>query len=380
MNSSQLELIELAMATLHKEKDSSKIKISDWWQLYKLSIQQGISERLYSIVETLPEGSKPKLMLLEQWKHRVLELFFERLLYVRCVSGILEEFARHDVPVIVLKGLAIARFYDDPEYRNMTDLDLYVQNSDFTKARNVIESMGYSLINPEDYSPLHLEYGKDNFVPIELHRTLVHSGFLGNRDLDNWYRHIWENRQTITSEGLVFLAMSNEDELINQVVHFASHTVYVGTQFKHLYDIALIIFQCNESLDWEYINTTLQTIGFIKFGRLLFGCCHALFGISIPANMVIKNNATLAQFIEDFMNIYSIPQNATSFVSWEAITCSFPMILEKKIFRPLAYIIIPLIHLKFYGITNIVNNTKENLVLFSKKAFVIDRFGLKLSK
>lgn len=52
-------------------------------------------------------------------------------------------FARHNLPVVLLKGLAVAhRYWPDPLARSFSDLDLFVKQEDFARASQLFELEG----------------------------------------------------------------------------------------------------------------------------------------------------------------------------------------------------------------------------------------------
>ncbi|MEN6325879.1 MAG: nucleotidyltransferase family protein [Syntrophomonas sp.] len=379
MDDIQHSLMELATAALNTpDVNVEAIYVSDWELLFKTACEQGMFSRIFKVIENLPDEKKPEVTLWQEWKSLIQQIFYRRLLYTQNVSIIMESFQKAGIPVIILKGLAIARLLHNPEYRMMSDLDILVPKDQLANARRVIEAMGYELGAAEDHSPLHLEYHKRGCLSIELHRTLVHSGFLGTRQLDEWYEHIWTYRQTICSEGLTFEVMALEDELINQVIHFSSHTVYVGTQLKHLYDMALIIKTGDSSLDWSYVERILKITGFYEFGKLLLTSCSVLFHINLPISLTKLKGMTAEQFIDEFLNDYSVEKTRDDWKGWLTITCRFPVILKYPILYPLAWIIEYLAQLKVHKteLSFILRNSPRNIRIFHKKARLLRSFGL----
>jgi hypothetical protein len=379
MNNVQSSLIKLSGLSLGTEKIViNKEIILDWKLLYETAVEQGMAERIFPVIEKLPDDIKPDSAIFKNWAQVVRRLIFQRMIYTQQIYLILANFNKDNIPIIMLKGLSIARFYEKPEYRTMSDLDILVEDKFINKAQRAIESMGYIIDGNEESSPLHFAYKKTGSLCIELHCGLVHSEFLGRRQTNNWYQHIWEYRQTIISEGITFSAMSVEDELINQIVHFATHMVYFGTQLKHLYDIALIIKVCDVDLDWDYIETTLVEIGFYEFSKLLFDVCVRLFQVNVPSHMVNVRYITSDQFIDDFLNYYSVEKTIGDSKGWLTIVCRFPSFYKYPCLFPLACIIEYLAQLKIHKIKIlfVLRNSRRNIKIFSKKIRILRNFGL----
>jgi len=75
-------------------------------------------------------------------------------LLFRELERILAAFERADIPVILLKGAALAQtLYPDPALRPMSDLDLLVHPSAVSSAQRVLEYIGYRITTPETKLP-----------------------------------------------------------------------------------------------------------------------------------------------------------------------------------------------------------------------------------
>jgi hypothetical protein len=101
-----------------------------------------------------------------------------------------------EVPSIVLKGAAVAVFYQDRALRRFGDLDLWIQQSDLPRAEQVLLSMGYTYTQPKAWwlsefqhlPPLKSGRGA---VLVELHWCLDRDEWAGRLPVkDLWARAV----------------------------------------------------------------------------------------------------------------------------------------------------------------------------------------------
>lgn len=346
MNKYQIKLVELIKSELNPDtiKNLSIVK-KDWPEMYSLIIQQGLVSVLYPVMNLLGEDVKPEPTLGENWKYNVLINATHQLRRIQQLNSIVEQFDAAELPIIVIKGPAIARFYDNPECRSMSDLDILVEDKYLTQARQIIESMGYELVIDQDDPSMHYGYKKPGHLYIELHYGLMEPSTLGWRDLNQWYRHIWENRKMITFEDVEISVMAEEDEIINQVVHLAIHMLYGGVRMKHLYDIALLIKSCRTELDWDYIGAMLKGIKLLQFGRLVFTTCNDFLGTEIPEQIKTNKGMTSEQFIDIFLNKYCIKRTVKNQRVWRWLACKKPALYRSLMTLPIIYVLEYWVHL-----------------------------------
>lgn len=377
MNNLQNMLLELIKIALNPEdKSSIVLHESEWPELYKLISEQGMGSILFPIISILPETSKPNRILYDQWKNQILFAAVSQLSRIQRLKRIVDNLNSVNLPFIVLKGPAIARFYDRPEYRIMGDLDILVEDKDMVLAQQTIELMGYTLLKDEDDHPFHLVYGKQGDLPIELHYSLYVPGILGHMKMNDWYRHIWRNRKLISFNGIEFYVMAEEDELINQILHFARHMLGQSAKMKNIYDTALIIRHCDKQLDWKYIMKEMEHIQILRFGTLIFSIFNKFFNINTD-RLLNQTGMSPEVFLDKFLNYFSV-EIGTEFNTWYALITHVPFFCRSLLTLPVVYIIDFMAQLikNKRTIKDSLLVTSYNMKLFASKVQTITIIGL----
>ncbi len=326
MDNMQYKLIEWMAAALHEDNSRLEpVEPEEWPAFFQETYKQGLSFLFFPLAHTLPEENKPPPEVLSFWKRQVLYSATVQLHKLKQLKGIIDIFRKDGIPAIVFKGPAIARFYNQPEYRPMSDVDVLVQDRDKQRAHLEILSRGYVLKEGEASHPVHFEYRKEGSLHIELHHSLLHPGILGARQVEEWYGHIWKHARTICFNELEFMAMAEEDELINQILHLATHMIYFGALLKHIYDIAVILHRCKK-MNWLYIRETLRTLKLFKFAGLVFLTCNHYFGLDVPEGMVSDGEMGPEEFLDDFFEKYSMEKEPGEKRGWRAISWNLPVL------------------------------------------------------
>ncbi|HQY68101.1 MAG TPA: nucleotidyltransferase family protein [Pyrinomonadaceae bacterium] len=132
-------------------------------------------------------------------------------------------FHRNGIESIVIKGIAVARYYPADQWRKFTDIDLAVSGSDFDRAEAVkIEA-------------------SNSFQPVDLHRELRHLDTVPWADL-------FEHSTLETIEGTDIRFLCPEDHL--RVI--CAHWLTDGGAYKHrLWDIYWSVQNRPKDFDWD---------------------------------------------------------------------------------------------------------------------------------
>jgi hypothetical protein len=133
------------LAVTGSEVEFDFVKVNDPLTLTKLRLHR-LTPYLYTLITALGcENSVSPPIL--QWLEDDYALALQQTLrQQREVREILQALHRHGIQVILLKGADLRlRLYDDPAARPMADLDLLISKNQCAPARQVLESLGFSL-------------------------------------------------------------------------------------------------------------------------------------------------------------------------------------------------------------------------------------------
>lgn len=138
-------------------------------------------------------------------------------------ASVVGVFKKHGIDPILVKGIAVARYYPEDQWRKFTDVDLAVPAADFERAKEVklIASSG--------------------FQPIDLHNELRHLDTVPWADL-------FENSVVENIEGTNIRFLREEDHLRVVCVHWLTD----GGAHKHrLWDVYWSVQNRSADFDWD---------------------------------------------------------------------------------------------------------------------------------
>jgi hypothetical protein len=174
------------------------------------------------------------------------------------LSRIAQALAHAAVPVLVLKGPALARdLYADPGLRPYSDLDLVVHESDEARAVEALKERGYTelLYEAEAARQAHdhlnencafhrLFAGAGDRALIELHLDPLQLGVQAACEADRWARAV----PLPGAPHAVMLAPG--DQIVQLSVHVQKHGF---SRLLWLKDLDLLIRARGDELDWDLI-------------------------------------------------------------------------------------------------------------------------------
>ena len=217
--------------------------------VYLFAKKHSVAGAVFNIIEDEVAASSDAELIAKFERERELDCA-KNLVQTLELERVSAAFAEAGVPFLPMKGFLFKALWGRPEWRNMSDLDIYVSAEGIDRAAEVLCSLGYRL---DHDGTVHDAYVKPPYVNIELHRTLE-KGDEG--DFARW---------TPKSDNPYWYVMSDEDFLVFAISHMHKHYGSGGYGMRSLFDIYLYLKKKGDALDAEYVSRELSRRGLTEF-------------------------------------------------------------------------------------------------------------------
>lgn len=220
-----------------------------FWQLKLVANQQGIDIALGNCIS-------PALF------QQLSEHFYSNTLHgiklSQTLGIILAALNKHDIPVLALKGLALAQMiYPNPSLRELGDLDLLVRRADALPTIEILKQHGFQARASNDFTPhqekawIHFKgarhyRNKESKIEIDLHWQLINARKIGGFTFDA----LWERRQVVDVHGQAIPTLGPEDTLLYLCIHGAKHG---WVSLKWSCDVAAFL-ETHRQINWDLIQ------------------------------------------------------------------------------------------------------------------------------
>lgn len=160
-------------------------------------------------------------------------------------------FSDRHIRHLPLKGVYLKDLYPKRWTREMSDIDMLIDNSPVDTVTELMRQLGYSpkLIgdNNEDV------YFKAPFFFLEIHRTLFDS-----RRFSAIQAYFNQRRYEVSDSDPYQWRMDTQETYIYLIAHLYMHYQSSGTGLRSLLDIRLFLRQYEEEMDFSYIEAELK--------------------------------------------------------------------------------------------------------------------------
>jgi hypothetical protein len=225
------------------------LQIIDWQAVKMVAEQQGVFGMLSCI---LKNKDQYPCDIVNAVKQSVLS---SAIMYFRWQSinyDLLKELEANGLHPVVLKGMAVSRFYSLPEVRLSADMDILLSHNELDRAIAILMSKGYCGQPFHKGSMYHIEYTHPTLGMVELHADL-YSDFMEEIWFNGVGRNdiIKESWDTITTEEGEYLSLGVTDHIIFLSLHLAKHFIASGLSLKLIMDIVLFASSNQIRIDTE---------------------------------------------------------------------------------------------------------------------------------
>ena len=247
---------------------------------------------------------------------------------------------------VPLKGWYIRDLYPRTSMRQMTDVDLLVEDYDYNTICSVMGQLGFTPENDGESYEKHDVFHK-GIVTMEVHRRLTDD----SGPIRNWESRMWER---VTQEPGGMLRMSPEDVYIHHFVHMRHDFVNGWFGLRRIVDTWLLQRDCG-GLDVGYVNGVLESLDTARFrdrmcwlARVVMGeepmddkaelLIRYAFDCGIYGSAISHKAGRIAQMSKGNSTLGKISSvTAAVFLPWGRMKAQFPELERWPVLLPVCW-------------------------------------------
>ncbi len=231
-------------------------KISDWNYLAILAINNAMAPLVSKKIPLLENNHLIPPEIKEQLHQAYLKTLSRNVIiydHFRKVALALNEAG---IPVIALKGIHLSEtLYKDIGLRQLSDVDILIDNQDIEKCLMIMDSMGLlshnvaksTFIKRSSYFG-HCYKMVINGVSFDIHTRVQYEKYrITSEDL-------WKNAVKTTLNGAPVHVLDINHLLFHLCLHLEKHLSIRTFQLKCFCDILNILITYEEEINWEYLD------------------------------------------------------------------------------------------------------------------------------
>lgn len=159
-----------------------------------------------------------------------------------------------------LKGSIMKFVYPSPEMREMSDIDMLIEQQKMEMAQEILKDRGYILVEAVKH---HDIYKCGSCLVVEAHRAMY------DKTVDrNQYGYFGNFSRTSAKVGCTYTQeFGKEDFYVYMMSHMAKHFYQMGCGVRHLVDIYVYLNKYESYMNREYVECELDKCGILMFTK-----------------------------------------------------------------------------------------------------------------
>lgn len=259
----------LALVRAGLWKDSQKFRVErlgvrdsvDWGEVHRLAEEQSVVGLVAAGLEHVADLKAPQGIVL-QFVGQTLQLEQRNSAMNSFVGVLVDKMRDADIYTLLVKGQGIAQCYEKPLWRACGDVDLFLSDENYQKAKSFLLPLAKSS-EPEGLYKKHFEMVIDPWV-VELHGSM-RTGLSSRVDrvIDEVQREVFEGgdvRSWMNGTTQVFLPGVNSD-VIFVFTHFIKHFYCEGLGLRQICDWCRLLYRYRSELDLRLLESRIKRMG-----------------------------------------------------------------------------------------------------------------------
>lgn len=275
---------ELLRAGLwEQEARLSQFNKIDYMRVLSLAEEQSVVGLVTVGLEHVVDVKVPQEMLL-QFAGQALQIEQQNQSMNEFVAHIVEKMRNVGIYTLLLKGQGVAQCYERPLWRSCGDVDFFLSEENYKKAKDFLEPLSSSVEKESQYTK-HLGMTIDNWE-VELHGNL-RSGLFNSIEevLDSIRNDIfcggnvrsWQNGRT-----QIFLPGINND-VAYVFTHILQHFFNGGIGLRQICDWCRMLYCYREKLDLRLLKSRIRKMGLLTEWKAFAALAVEWLGMPVDA-------------------------------------------------------------------------------------------------
>ena len=237
----------------------------EWDALYKLAKEQGVTALVFDKLESLPAEVAPPKQLMLQWFSHTLSIGKQMERKYLVAADFAERLAAANIPVVVLKGFAIAAYYPQPLHRECGDLDCYMLGK-MAEGEAVAASFG-AVVEEANYKHSHIKY---KGLTIENHKYFTSfNNTARGKGTEAALKQLIFAQAPARWDNSALLRPNATFNALFLAKHALRHFIDEAICLRHIMDWALFLKAEAANVDWQLLRPHLEASRVLPFAQLL---------------------------------------------------------------------------------------------------------------
>ena len=281
-----------AGANLNLNANDNLFEGVEWEKIYQLAQEQSVQGLVLAGLEH--SEIKPPKELLLQWIGEV-QLIEQRNKEMNAfINQLIGDLRKSNIYTLIVKGQGMAQCYERPLWRASGDIDFYMNDDDFQKAKIFFRPL-VDKFDPDDEYTRHINMHYGEWV-VEIHANQNCSlSPRINRMMNEVHNNLfyygkvrsWDNNGT-----QIFLPSADNDALII-FTHFLNHFYRGGVGLRQICDWCRLLYTYKYSLNYEFLESRIKRAGLMSEWKAFGAFAVKYLGMPIEAIPFLNVNDNL---------------------------------------------------------------------------------------
>lgn len=293
------------------ESEFTALSAQDWQKLYIISARQGVLAIVFDALESVKSNIPKSLKI--QWALGVEQIEKRYFKQERLANEISDIFFQHRINTIVLKGLAISRYYPIPQHRECGDFDCFLFER-FADGNKIAEELGAE-VRFNDYKHSHITY---KGLMIENHKYCT--PIRGCRINKEFERYLQSQLTSTQFEYLKDSSMISPSPTFNALFlarHSLTHFLFEGINVRHILDWACLLKHEQDNIKWEKFYSWCDAMNMTRLVNLMNSVACKNLGIRISNSQIQLREEELDKFVNNILYESNSVYNKPNLSLWQ---------------------------------------------------------------
>lgn len=281
-------LIRAGFAPFVPPAEIPVLNVVDWATLVEHARRERVESLLYVALKNQGWLAQLPPEIAKRLRFMYLRADVANWRIFRMVENVLAQFEREHIPLVLLKGAALAAtLYPNPGLRGLGDLDILIRVEDRTRVDTLMQANGFTILLEladgfgDDFRSEKTFVRNDNRgISVDLHWHVINVPSYVRQVSVDWF---WARTLEVSFGKLCAQVWNWDAQLLHLIEHFFIHHQMRGVRWSH--DIALLLALHQSELHWDEILNAAHQFHVLPALNATLTLIEDVWGVPVSASV-----------------------------------------------------------------------------------------------
>lgn len=270
-----------------------------WQKIANLSAIHHVIPMIYEQVNKSPTRDMIDKSLMQEWKFKTVQSILLQEKNTACFLDLYQKLENAGFHPLVVKGIVLRNLYCNPEYRNSSDEDFWIQKEELERCEEFLKQQGFEKASNSDKEKMAFDHKTTGFhIEVHLIPFISESVF---EPMNRAFEGCFDRAKIVEIQDVKIRTLCDEDHMNYMIGHCFQHFLTCGVGIRQIADLMKYAETYGPVMNWDEVEAFTRKYNIYEFWKTMMAIAKQYLGFSAEKANIPEEHCIVQENLEELM-------------------------------------------------------------------------------